>query len=98
MPNDDLLRNFDAAISGMGLDDLRDISGTLAHTAGGFTRPPARPELRRRARQRRVVYRVHLSLDDSAPSIWRRLDVRSDLTLEALHLAIQAAFGWTNSH
>ncbi len=98
MPDDDLLRNFDATISGMGLDELRDISGVLAPTAGGFTRPPARPELRRKPRRRRVVYRVRVSLDESAPSIWRMLELRSDLTLEEVHLAIQAAFGWANAH
>lgn len=32
------------------------------------------------------------------PPVWRRLDVRSDLSLEALHLVLQAAFEWEDSH
>jgi hypothetical protein len=29
---------------------------------------------------------------------WRRLDLRSDLTLDAVHQVLQAAFDWTDSH
>jgi hypothetical protein len=32
------------------------------------------------------------------PPIWRRLEVRSDLTLDIVHRVLQAAFGWTDSH
>ena len=34
----------------------------------------------------------------SEPLIWRRLDLRSDLTLNIVHQAIQAAFGWWDYH
>ena len=34
----------------------------------------------------------------SKPKIWRRLLVDPRLTLEQLHIALQIAFGWTNSH
>lgn len=33
-----------------------------------------------------------------SPPIWRRLDIRSDLTLDQVHVVIQAAFDWQNSH
>ncbi|MEP6816666.1 MAG: plasmid pRiA4b ORF-3 family protein, partial [Marmoricola sp.] len=30
--------------------------------------------------------------------IWRRLDLRSDLTLDAVHQVLQTTYGWTDSH
>ncbi|KRA96798.1 hypothetical protein ASD83_17155 [Devosia sp. Root685] len=41
---------------------------------------------------------VTISLDDVKPRVWRRLLVPLDWDLEKLHLAIQAAFNWCNSH
>lgn len=41
---------------------------------------------------------VRLDLNDSDPQIWRRLAIRSDLTLDAMHRTIQAAFGWYDGH
>ena len=37
-------------------------------------------------------------LAGSDPSIWRRVEVHSGLTLDDLHYVIQYAFAWTNSH
>lgn len=39
-----------------------------------------------------------VQLREIDPPIWRRLRVRDDLTLASLHLALQAAMGWENSH
>ena len=41
---------------------------------------------------------IHVSLDDIEPPIWRRLIVPLDTTLAQLHLILQAALGWTDSH
>ena len=41
---------------------------------------------------------VHISLAEIEPTIWRRLLVPADWTLDQLHLGIQAAFGWANYH
>lgn len=41
---------------------------------------------------------MHISLPDSEPLIWRRLDLRSDLTLNVVHQSIQSAFGWWDYH
>ena len=41
---------------------------------------------------------VRLDLNDSDPQIWRRLAIRSDLMLDAVHRTIQAAFGWYDGH
>jgi hypothetical protein len=32
------------------------------------------------------------------PPIWRRIEVPGDVTLDELHLILQAIMGWTNSH
>lgn len=45
-----------------------------------------------------TVLRIRIDLDDAQPPIWRRLDLRSDLTLDVMHQVIQDAFGWADSH
>lgn len=60
--------------------------------------PVSRPDLRRARRRDVVVYRIRVHLDDSDPAIWRRLDLRSNLTLDLLHQVLQVAFDWTDSH
>jgi hypothetical protein len=45
-----------------------------------------------------LIYQIKVTLEDSKPPIWRRLLVRSDLTLADLHGIIQAAFGWWDYH
>jgi hypothetical protein len=59
---------------------------------------PARPSLRRPRREELAVFQIRVDLDDTEPRIWRRLNVRSDLTLDVLHQVLQDAFGWTDSH
>ncbi|MFW6114325.1 MAG: IS1096 element passenger TnpR family protein [bacterium] len=44
-----------------------------------------------------TVYRFKITLDDTRPPIWRRIETK-DVTLEKLHELIQTAMGWTNSH
>ena len=44
------------------------------------------------------VYELKVTLRHIEPSIWRRLRVRSDVTLFKLHGILQKAMGWTNSH
>ncbi len=60
--------------------------------------PDSRPDLRHAQRRDVVVYRVRVHLDGSDPTIWRRLDLRSNLTLDMLHQVLQVAFDWTDSH
>lgn len=43
------------------------------------------------------VYQFKITLVESKPPIWRRIQVRN-CTLDKLHEAIQTAMGWTNSH
>jgi hypothetical protein len=42
--------------------------------------------------------RLRVTLDDVEPAVLRRLEVPLDLRLDRLHLVLQAALGWTNSH
>jgi hypothetical protein len=41
---------------------------------------------------------LKITLDDVKPAVLRRIEVPLTLRLDRLHLAIQAAMGWTNSH
>ncbi len=41
---------------------------------------------------------IRVDLIDVDPPVWRRLVVPRDWDLSQLHLVIQAAFGWTESH
>lgn len=43
------------------------------------------------------LYQFKITLNDSEPTIWRRIQVR-ECTLDKLHEHIQTAMGWTNSH
>jgi hypothetical protein len=43
------------------------------------------------------VYQFRITLLDTRPAIWRRIQVK-DCTLDKLHEHIQTAMGWTNSH
>jgi hypothetical protein len=44
------------------------------------------------------LYQLKITLKWSQPSIWRRVVVRPDMTLDRLHQVIQTVMGWTNSH
>src|SRR5690606_36545983 len=43
------------------------------------------------------LYQFKITLLDSQPPIWRRIQIKN-CTLDKLHEHIQAAMGWTNSH
>lgn len=45
-----------------------------------------------------TIARLKITLDDVEPLVLRRIEVPLALRLDRLHLAIQAAMGWTNSH
>ena len=44
------------------------------------------------------IYQIKVTLKNSKPPIWRRLLVPSDVTLDRLHVIIQAAMGWYDAH
>ena len=45
-----------------------------------------------------TVARLKITLDDVEPAVLRRIEVPLIIRLDRLHLAIQAAMGWSNSH
>ena len=45
-----------------------------------------------------MIARLKITLDDVSPAILRCVEVPFDIRLDRLHLTVQAAMGWTNSH
>src|ERR1700755_1693177 len=45
-----------------------------------------------------TIVRLKITLDEVKPTVRRRIEVPFDIKLDRLHLTIQAAMGWTNSH
>jgi len=45
-----------------------------------------------------TAVRIKVTLKDVKPEVMRRLVVPLTLRLDRLHLTLQEAFGWTNSH
>ena len=44
------------------------------------------------------IYQIQIYLRDIKPKIWRRILVKSDLSLLDFHKIIQTCTGWTNFH
>jgi hypothetical protein len=47
---------------------------------------------------RRCILRLHVHLLEVHPAVWRRIEIRAGATFWALHVALQNAMGWTDSH
>jgi Plasmid pRiA4b ORF-3-like protein len=45
-----------------------------------------------------TIARLKITLDGVKPAVLRGVEVPFDIRLDRLHLTIQAAMGWTNSH
>ncbi len=76
--------------TGMVRNSLRHVTDLAAQAldrSGGLGAIPAAKR----------VYQFKLTLLDTRPPIWRRIQVK-DCTLDRLHEHIQTAMGWTNSH
>src|SRR5260370_18841549 len=72
----------------------------LSFASGDGRRP--RSTARRRGpimtSRKEDAYQLEDVLRDLEPPIWRRLQVPGSLTLDRLHLVLQQAMGWTDSH
>lgn len=49
-------------------------------------------------RSKKIVYQFVITLQDTDPSIYRRVEVPQSYTFWDLHVAIQDAFGWEDEH
>jgi len=45
-----------------------------------------------------INYRIHVSLLDIKPLIWRRVELSSETTLKQFHRILQIVMGWENYH
>lgn len=52
----------------------------------------------RRVRGPQNAVRLKVTLKGMRPPVWRRLLVGDAMTLDDLHMAVQAAMGWDNAH
>ncbi|MDZ8274800.1 plasmid pRiA4b ORF-3 family protein [Microbacterium aquimaris] len=98
MDEEDVRRRFAEIMNGASLADVRDLMAQIGRARVADYLDRARPELRHPRREEVVVYRVRAELVGEKPPIWRRLDLRSSMTLDAVHDVMQAAFGWSESH
>src|SRR5215469_17918234 len=61
------------------------------------------PIVRRAAGEREAakagaVYELQVTLEGTAPPIWRRFRVPCQVTMADLHLVLQSVMGWENDH
>lgn len=63
-------------------------------------RPRTRYEIERRGIVAKAtkIYQLKITLKYIRPPIWRRIQVRRDITLAALHQVLQVTMGWYDSH
>src|SRR5262245_54227460 len=78
------------ASTGMKRNSLRHVADLTAQALDRSQGVGAAPAPER-------VYQFKVTLKDTQPPIWRRIQVQ-DCTLDKLHEHIQTAMGWTNSH
>jgi hypothetical protein len=60
--------------------------------------PAKLPAKRKKSNGPAPIYQIKVGLRGAKPPIWRRLLVPGDITLNRLHQAILAAFGWHGDH
>ncbi|WP_157773523.1 plasmid pRiA4b ORF-3 family protein [Brachybacterium vulturis] len=96
--DEEIRRRFEQILAGMSTDETRAAIGALLASGPDPFRAPARPDLRRPQLSAPVVLTVRVDLRHAAPPIWRRLELRSDLSLATIHQVLQAAFSWWDYH
>ena len=78
----------------LALDDVDFLAGA-SELDDWFSRPRRRAK---RSAPPESVYRLKVTLKHSRPSIWRRLLVPSDVTLDLLHDVLQTIMNWDDEH
>lgn len=72
----------------------RVLGGSQPHSRPLATRSRGDTSVRNRA----MIYELKVTLRDTRPPIWRRIRVRSDITLFKLHSILQYVMGWMDGH
>ncbi|GAA1485303.1 plasmid pRiA4b ORF-3 family protein [Brachybacterium fresconis] len=94
----DFRRRFDEIVADMPADQIHELLGTLLGGGSDVGAVPPAPDLRRAPLDQPAILTMRLDLEGATPPIWRRLELRSDLTLAELHRIIQISFDWMDSH
>ena len=98
---DDLMRQFKDMIASMSFDEITGLTPAIDRAmarAAAQAGSERRTSLRQPRRDSPVIMRVRMDLKGAKPPIWRRIDMRSDLTLDIVHQVIQASFEWMDYH
>ena len=69
----------------------------ITSTQKGWVRVDSTERSTGRSKGKATVYRFKITLKNTRPPIWRRVETK-DVTLEKFHELTQTAMGWTNSH
>jgi len=73
------------------------VAKTLMDSLQSWIAREGEAKLRKKPSKTKSVYQFKITLLNSKPPIWRRIQVQ-DCTLDDLHEHIQTAMGWMNSH
>jgi hypothetical protein len=87
----------------VGRKDIEPLLASLLHQIGESPRRRTSKKGRAKtplveSREPSPIYQLKVTLKDSRPSIWRRIQAPGDISLARLHAVLQIVMGWTNSH
>lgn len=86
-------------IPGHGYQHPGEFTARLLGSAQPGSRPLAAPSGRDTLMKRPTrIYELKVTLRDTRPPVWRRIRVRSDVTLFKLHSILQYVMGWMDGH
>jgi len=74
------------------------LQALIAKAQGKESGSQARSSRAHARRTQPVTYQVRVDLDGAKPPIWRRLLLSSELMLNELHVVLQQAMGWDDTH
>ncbi|MDN5601257.1 MAG: plasmid pRiA4b ORF-3 family protein, partial [Brachybacterium sp.] len=89
---------FREIIGALETDQPHALLGDLRGPRAAATRRAERRERRRPLPATRQMITVSVDLHGATPPIWRRLELRSDLSLTDVHDVLQTAFDWAGYH
>ncbi|WP_458690950.1 plasmid pRiA4b ORF-3 family protein [Nocardia tengchongensis] len=101
MPQPDEMNRFRDALAGMSPDELRATLGQILSFRDSAVEDRGEPAVPSRRRPRRTdprTYRIRVELAGTRPTMWRTIEVASDLFLDQIHDTLQIAFGWEDCH